>query len=105
MFWPIYAIVILLICRKPDPAASAACVSFAFSSASAVAQQYSIPVEQVQLLQRYLLYLASTFAAPAFKASVLGPLLGSQSGGLVVSRSLQTWLDGMPAAQQSIACP
>ena len=53
---------------------------------------------QAQLVQGHLLWLATTVAADAFRRDVLGPLLGPQSGGLIVRRSLQAWKEGRAAA-------
>lgn len=65
---------------------------------------YSMPTPQVQLLQGYLAYVAATYVAPTFSSQVLGPLLGPESGGLVVARSLQAWLDGAPCFALASIC-
>ena len=85
-------------CRTPDPAASQACIGFAFTPAAQLAAAYHLPETTVQLVQGYLIWLAETFIAPTFAASVLGPPLGRASGGLVVNRSIQQWLYGAPGS-------
>ena len=81
-------------CRAPDPAASQACLGFAFTPAAQLAAAYQLPNTTVQLVQGYLIWVAQNLVGPTFAADVLGAPLDPASGGLVVKRPLQQWLYG-----------
>ena len=83
-------------CRAPDPAASQACLGFAFAPAADLAAAYNLPITTVLLVQGYLAFVAQKLVGPKFEATVLGTPLGPSSGGLVVKRTLQEWLYGRP---------
>lgn len=80
--------------RGSDPAARAAVTGFAEGPAEALAAQYDITPREVAMMKAYLLHLTAAYVAPAFAATVLGPPLGPESGGLLVARSVAEWLNG-----------
>ena len=84
--------------RAPDPAASQACLGFAFTPAAQLAATYQLPNTTVQLVQGYLIWVAQKLVGPSFAADVLGAPLDPASGGLVVKRPLQQWLYGRAQA-------
>ena len=92
------------VCRGTDPAARAAVTGFVQGPPESQAVQYNITVEQVLAVQQYLRGLARAVVAPLFQADVLGPSLGPDSGGLVVSRTVGQWITGESSAVWHAAC-
>ena len=62
--------------------------------AAAAAAQYNIAGAQVAAVRQYLVNLVRADVASEFQARVLGPLGGRSSGGLVVARTVEEWMDG-----------
>ena len=87
-------------CRGSDPAARAAVTAFVLGPTAAAAVQYNITGAQVTAVRQYLDGLVGADVAPEFQASLLGQLGGPSSGGLVVARTIEEWMDGRvnPAA-------
>ena len=81
-------------CRGSDPVARAAVTAFVLGPMSAAAAQYNITGTQVTAVRQYLDGLVRADVAPEFQAGLLGPLGGPSSGGLVVVRTIEEWMDG-----------
>lgn len=77
---------------------------FVLGPPEAQAAQYNLTAAQVWAVQQYLEGLVRTFVAPAFQENVLEPLGGPLSGGLVVTRTVGDWIDGVRLLQSSLIC-
>ena len=66
----------------------------AFVLGSMAAAQYNITGAQVTAVRQYLDGLVRADVAPEFQAGLLGQLGGPSSGGLVVARTVEEWMDG-----------
>lgn len=68
--------------------------AFVLGPAAAAAAQYNITGAQVAAVRQYLGGLVRADVAPGFQAGVLGKFGGLSSGGPVVARTVEEWMDG-----------
>ena len=68
--------------------------AFVLGPAAAAATRYNVTEVQVTAVRQYLDGLVGADVAPEFQAGLLGPLEGPSSGGLVVARTVERWMDG-----------